>query len=88
MNTSPALFRAGKYLAELLPRVIEEVVQKTVDVALPPPAGTEIDLLDGFELLSRLSAETESTLTDSFGKLNNDRAPEGIRHTASGRWKP
>ena len=27
VNTSPALFRAGKYLTELLPKVIEEVVQ-------------------------------------------------------------
>lgn len=39
VNTSPALFRAGKYLAELLPKVIEEVVQKAVDTCLPPPPG-------------------------------------------------
>lgn len=28
VNTSPALFRVGAVLTELLPRVVEEVVQK------------------------------------------------------------
>jgi tubulin--tyrosine ligase len=53
INTSPALFRAGAYLSDLLPRVIEEVVQKCVDPFYPPPPGTPASSLpvplDGFE---------------------------------------
>ncbi|GLI69399.1 hypothetical protein VaNZ11_014003 [Volvox africanus] len=37
VNTSPALFRAGSYLSDLLPRLVEEVVQKVVDPLFPPP---------------------------------------------------
>ncbi|KAG2426665.1 hypothetical protein HXX76_012976 [Chlamydomonas incerta] len=37
VNTSPALFRAGSYLADLLPRLVEEVVQRAVDPLFPPP---------------------------------------------------
>ena len=37
VNTSPALFRKGKYLKELLPPLIEEVLQKTLDVSSKPP---------------------------------------------------
>jgi hypothetical protein len=55
VNTSPALFRAGAHLAELLPLIIEEVVQKTVDMVFPPPShcvpGATIPQLDGFEKL-------------------------------------
>jgi hypothetical protein len=40
VNTSPALFRAGAYLADLLPRLVEEVVQKAVDPLFPPHPGT------------------------------------------------
>jgi tubulin--tyrosine ligase len=36
VNSSPALFRAGAYLSDLLPRVMEEVVQKAVDPWFPP----------------------------------------------------
>jgi hypothetical protein len=53
INTSPALFRAGAYLSDLLPRVIEEVVQKCVDPIYPPPPGTPAHSLpvplDGFQ---------------------------------------
>ncbi|KXZ48029.1 TTL4 protein [Gonium pectorale] len=38
VNTSPALFRAGAYLADLLPRVVEEVAQRAIDTVFPPPA--------------------------------------------------
>ncbi|GLC74645.1 hypothetical protein PLESTF_001539000 [Pleodorina starrii] len=37
VNTSPALFRAGSYLSDLLPRLVEEVVQKVVDPIFPQP---------------------------------------------------
>ncbi|GIL74639.1 hypothetical protein Vretimale_2279 [Volvox reticuliferus] len=40
VNTSPALFRAGAYLSDLLPRLVEEVVQKVVDPLFPPPPPT------------------------------------------------
>ncbi|PNW83994.1 hypothetical protein CHLRE_04g212550v5 [Chlamydomonas reinhardtii] len=36
VNTSPALFRAGAYLSDLLPRLVEEVVQRAVDPLFPP----------------------------------------------------
>ena len=39
MNTSPALFRHGAVLTDLLPRVIEEICQKVVDPIFPPPEG-------------------------------------------------
>jgi len=37
VNTSPALFRSGSVLSDLLPRVIEELVQKVLDPLFPPP---------------------------------------------------
>jgi len=37
VNTSPALFRHGRCLTEMLPRMMEECVQKCVDVVFPPP---------------------------------------------------
>ena len=65
--------------------MIEEVVQKTVDVALPPPDGTEIEQLDGFELLSVAEATVFSA--DRDGQLS--RAPLiGMRHSSSCSWKP
>lgn len=36
VNTSPALFRHGKVLTEMMPRMIEEVAQKVVDRVFPP----------------------------------------------------
>ncbi|GFR46247.1 hypothetical protein Agub_g7795 [Astrephomene gubernaculifera] len=42
VNTSPALFRAGSYLSDLLPRLVEEVVQKAVDPLFPPPGGDRL----------------------------------------------
>ena len=39
VNTSPALFRHGKVLTEMLPRMIEEVFQKAVDPHFPAPEG-------------------------------------------------
>ena len=44
INTSPALFRAGKWLTDLLPRVVEEVAQVCVDPYFPPPAGSGLEL--------------------------------------------
>ncbi|KAG2485521.1 hypothetical protein HYH03_015793 [Edaphochlamys debaryana] len=39
VNTSPALFRAGAYLTDLLPRLVEEVAQRVLDPLFPPPPG-------------------------------------------------
>ncbi|KAK3242713.1 hypothetical protein CYMTET_47602 [Cymbomonas tetramitiformis] len=36
VNTSPALFRHGRVLTEMMPRMIEEVAQKVVDRVFPP----------------------------------------------------
>ena len=80
VNTSPALFRAGQYLTELLPRVIEEVVQKAVDVVLPPPEGAAIEQLDGFERV-----ELAGGLSDGGGGAQPSRS---LKQSASGRWKP
>jgi hypothetical protein len=63
VNTSPALFRAGKYLSDLLPRVVEEVVQKCVDPVMPPPPGGGHALpepLDGFERMELIACEALS----------------------------
>uniref|UniRef100_A0A7R9W2A9 Tubulin--tyrosine ligase-like protein 9 n=1 Tax=Chlamydomonas euryale TaxID=1486919 RepID=A0A7R9W2A9_9CHLO len=50
VNTSPALFRQGRYLSDLLPRVVEEVAQRCVDAVVPPPrVGDAPKRLDGFE---------------------------------------
>jgi hypothetical protein len=38
VNTSPALLRHGALLSELIPKVVEEVVQKCVDPYFPDPA--------------------------------------------------
>jgi len=37
INTSPALFRHGAVLEDLMPRMIEEVVQLCIDPYFPPP---------------------------------------------------
>ena len=96
VNTSPALFRAGKYLQELLPKVIEEVVQKTVDVALPPPEGfaVETEPLDGFEqmeLVGMQSATKGNANASGMKALlsrSSSSAASTIRHSTSDRWKP
>ena len=41
VNTSPALYRCCSLLSELLPPVIEEVVQRCVDPFFPPPLGAQ-----------------------------------------------
>ena len=38
VNTQPALGRHGHVLQEMMPRMIEEVVQKAIDPLFPPPA--------------------------------------------------
>jgi len=69
INTSPALFRAGPVLADLLPRVIEECVQKCVDPYFPPPAGTPADQLpeplDGFQPVQLLEVSGGGSLNRS-----------------------
>lgn len=56
INTSPALFRKGQHLKDLLPLVVEETVQKALDPFFPQPN------FDGFG--DRLDLET-------FASLNN-----------------
>eukprot|EP00736_Rhodelphis_marinus_P009410 Rmarinus@m.5037 len=43
VNTSPALFLKGKYLQYLIPRVLEECLQKGLDPILPKPNHTNGD---------------------------------------------
>ena len=43
INTSPALFRHGSVLDEMMPRMMEEVVQLCIDPYFGPPAGVEFD---------------------------------------------
>ena len=51
-NTSPALFRKGSHLKALLPRVIEEVVQKALDPHFPAPEDASCpERLSAFEEL-------------------------------------
>ena len=42
VNTSPALYRCCSLLAELLPPVLEEVVQRCVDPYFPPPPSAQL----------------------------------------------
>eukprot|EP00884_Botryococcus_braunii_P008363 jgi/Botrbrau1/17528/Bobra.0825s0003.1 len=52
VNACPALYRCCPLLAEMLPRVVEEVIQKVVDPYFPAPAGASVpQLLDDFQLL-------------------------------------
>ena len=52
VNTSPALFRKGDHLKQLLPRVMEEVLQKALDPWFPPPLdASPPEKLDRFEEL-------------------------------------
>jgi len=60
INTSPALFRHGTHLTEMLPRMIEEVVQKCIDPVFPPPDPKDLPApLGDFEEvpLGKLSAK-------------------------------
>ena len=69
VNTQPALGRHGHVLQEMIPRMLEETIQKAVDPIFPPPAdATPPELLDRFELvdipsppLVRLSSSTLSS---------------------------
>lgn len=69
VNTSPALFRAGRYLSDLLPRVVEEVVQKAIDPFLPPPVDASAlpEPLSGFEKMD-LPAAPANRRSSSFGR--------------------
>eukprot|EP01023_Acetabularia_acetabulum_P067937 TRINITY_DN949_c1_g1_i1.p1 TRINITY_DN949_c1_g1~~TRINITY_DN949_c1_g1_i1.p1 ORF type:complete len:400 (+),score=36.77 TRINITY_DN949_c1_g1_i1:171-1370(+) len=50
INTCPALLKTGSYLKTVLPRLIEEVVQKTLDQYFPaPPEATIPEQLNDFE---------------------------------------
>ncbi|KAL3133737.1 hypothetical protein ABBQ32_008226 [Trebouxia sp. C0010 RCD-2024] len=54
VNTSPALYRHGQVLTDLLPVLIEEVVQKAIDPCFPAPraeAAAAIKPLHGFDVL-------------------------------------
>ncbi|KAK9814231.1 hypothetical protein WJX72_002606 [[Myrmecia] bisecta] len=52
VNTSPALYRCCRILKEMLPPVIEEVVQKCIDPLFPPPEDAQqAERLDGFKML-------------------------------------
>ncbi|KAG1663399.1 hypothetical protein FOA52_011677 [Chlamydomonas sp. UWO 241] len=65
VNTSPALFLAGRVLSDLLPRVVEEVVQKGIDAVLPPPPGgghERPEPLDGFERMDLIACEASGAL--------------------------
>ena len=50
VNSGPALCRHGHVLQEMIPRMIEEVVQKAIDPCFPPPDGVPPPApLDRFE---------------------------------------
>jgi len=52
INTSPALFRHGKVLEDLMPPMIEEVAQRVVDKVFPPPPDAVLpETLNGFKRL-------------------------------------
>lgn len=44
VNMNPALQRKGRHLEQMLPNMIEELVQITLDPIFPPPKGTAADL--------------------------------------------
>lgn len=52
VNTCPALQRHGQVLKDMLPFVMEEIVQKAVDPFYPPEDSSELpEPLNNFELL-------------------------------------
>lgn len=60
INTSPALFRRGRHLSEMLPRLIEETLQRCLDPLFPPPPGATapppLDLFEAVELNAPFAA--------------------------------
>ena len=67
VNSGPALCRHGRVLEDLIPRVIEEVFQKAVDVTFPPPEGAAPpEALHGFELVA-MPSPPSVTATPSRG---------------------
>eukprot|EP00798_Chlamydomonas_sp_ICE-L_P002384 gene2384-8692_t len=88
VNTSPALFRQGRYLTDLLPRVIEEVVQRVVDPYFPPPPDSEFKLpekTDYFEELELVDCGMEAPRGAVRGKSIPTRAK--VATSASGTWR-
>lgn len=76
INTGPALQRHGKVLEELMPKVIEEVVQKAVDPFFPPPPGETLTepTLEQFELLN-LAEDPERVVGKQLSSSSTLRRP-------------
>jgi hypothetical protein len=52
VNSGPALSRYGTVLSEMIPKLVEEVVQKAIDSLFPPPEdATPPEPFDRFELV-------------------------------------
>lgn len=85
VNTSPALFRAGGYLTDLLPRLVEEVVQKAVDPLFPPSAessaGVRTQAVAEDEAVDQVKSSGAWPLLDGFVRLELD---EQLAEAASG----
>lgn len=91
VNTSPALFRAGPVLADLLPRVIEECVQKCIDPYFPPPPGLATDQLpqslDGFEEIQVVTGQAGGGAAGTVRKVPSVRR-QSSTGAESGRGAP
>lgn len=90
VNTSPALARSGHYLADLLPRVLEEVIQKAVDPWFPPPAGVPHPRqLNGFQPMKLITpaARQVNMWQPSNGKLGTAASPHRSSSDVSSRFK-
>ncbi len=61
VNTSPALFRAGTYLTDLLPRIVEGCVQLAIDPHFPAPASAA-GLPDPQQIFERVELPQQTKL--------------------------
>ena len=77
VNTSPALLSRGDFLTAMLPRLVEECVQKAVDtVFVPPPGVARPEPLDRFELVEvpRTPVAGVTTFADATAAASSSAA--------------
>ena len=66
MNTCPALAQRGAVLQDLLPRVMEEVVQRAVDPLFPPPPAAPAEA----------AATSPQAAATVIGAMSNGASPQ------------
>lgn len=78
VNTCPALACHGAVLEDLLPRVMEEVVQKAIDPLFPPSAGHAVAATSAAGIAERASDATSGSSTAEEGRDSSEMQVQAL----------